>query len=120
MERMAWDDFRLVKAVADSRSLTGAADALGVNHSTVFRRLGEIEKRLGTPLFERHRAGYGMTPAGEEMVALAERMERDVLEFPSTAIDETALEDLLRLMLGRDSAFLKLAPLAGLHGRASG
>ncbi|MCP8939038.1 LysR family transcriptional regulator [Alsobacter sp. SYSU M60028] len=86
---MAWDDFRLVKAVADSRSLTGAADALGVNHSTVFRRLGEIEKRLGTPLFERHRAGYGMTPAGEEMVALAERMERDVLEFSRKLAGQT-------------------------------
>ncbi len=81
MDRMAWDDFRLVKAVADSRSLTGAATTLGVNHSTVFRRLGEIEKRLGAPVFERHRTGYGLTPAGEEMVALAERMERDVTAF---------------------------------------
>ena len=81
MDRMAWDDFRLVKAVADSRSLTGAAETLGVNHSTVFRRLGEIEKRLGAPVFERHRTGYGLTPAGEEMVVLAERMERDVTAF---------------------------------------
>ncbi len=89
MDRMAWDDFQLVKAVADSRSLTGAADALGVNHSTVFRRLGEIEKRLGAPLFERHRTGYGMTPAGEEMVALAERMDRDVMAFSRKLAGQT-------------------------------
>lgn len=81
MESLPWDDFRLVKAIADHRSLTGAAEALQVNHSTVFRRLGDIEKRLGAPLFERHRTGYGLTPAGEEMVALAERMERDVTDF---------------------------------------
>jgi DNA-binding transcriptional LysR family regulator len=76
-----WDDFRLVKAIADSRSLTGAADALGLNHSTVFRRLGDLEKRLGLPLFERHRAGYELTPAGEEMVGLAQRMDEDVARF---------------------------------------
>lgn len=81
MERLAWNDFRLVKAIADSRSLTGAAESLGVNHSTVFRRLGEVEKRLGAPLFERHRTGYALTPAGEEMVALADRMDRDVTSF---------------------------------------
>ena len=45
-------------------------------------------------------------------VALAnvDRLERVTLEFPSTAIEEPVLEDLVRLMLGRDSAFLKRAP----------
>lgn len=78
---MPWDDFRLVKAIADSGSLNGAADRLGLNHSTIFRRLGDIEQRLATPLFERHRGGYVATPAGEEMVALASRMEEDVARF---------------------------------------
>ena len=76
-----WDDFRLVRAVAETRSLAGAAQALGVNHSTIFRRLGALEETLGTRLFERHRAGYAATAAGEEMVALAERMADDVLGF---------------------------------------
>jgi hypothetical protein len=49
-----------------------------------------------------------------------DRLERVTLEFPSTAIDESALEDLVRLMLGSDSAFLKRAPLAGLHRPVSG
>jgi hypothetical protein len=49
-----------------------------------------------------------------------DRLERVALEFPSLAIDEGVLDDLVRLMLGRDSAFLKRAPLAGLHGRAMG
>jgi DNA-binding transcriptional LysR family regulator len=78
---LAWDDFRLVKAVADARGLTGAAERLGVNHSTMFRRLGQIEDALGVALFERHRTGYALTTAGEEMVALAERMDDDVTAF---------------------------------------
>jgi DNA-binding transcriptional LysR family regulator len=78
---LAWDDFRLVKAVADAKGLAGAAEHLGVNHSTMFRRLGQIEDALGVALFERHRTGYVPTAAGEEMVALAERVDDDVTAF---------------------------------------
>jgi DNA-binding transcriptional LysR family regulator len=81
LRNLAWDDFRLVKAVADARGLTGAAERLGVNHSTMFRRLGQIEDALGVALFERHRTGYALTAAGEEMVALAARMDDDVTAF---------------------------------------
>lgn len=78
---LAWDDFRLVKAIADHAGLTGASQALGVNHSTVFRRLGQIEEQLGLPLFERRKTGYVATVAGEEMTALAARMEEEVTAF---------------------------------------
>lgn len=77
----SWDEFRLVKAVADAHSLVGAAELLGVNHSTVFRRLGALEEALGTRLFERSRIGYEPTPAGEEMIALAARMAQDISDF---------------------------------------
>ena len=49
-----------------------------------------------------------------------DRLERITLEFPSTVVEEAGLEDLVRLILGRDSAFLKRGRLAGLRGRASG
>jgi len=78
---LSWDDFRYVKAIADARSLGGAAASLGVNHSTVFRRLDQIEKRLGSRLFERGRAGYALTPSGEEMVDLADRVGDDITSF---------------------------------------
>lgn len=78
---VAWDDFRLIKAIAEARSLPAAAELIGLNHSTVFRRLGQIEESLGTRLFERHRSGYVPTPAGEEMAALAERLETDIAGF---------------------------------------
>src|SRR4051812_3670553 len=78
---LSWDDFRYVKAIADTRSLGGAAQELSVNHSTVFRRLAQIEKGLGSRLFERSRGGYALTPCGEEMVRLAERMGEDIVAF---------------------------------------
>ncbi|CAM5770585.1 LysR family transcriptional regulator [Bosea minatitlanensis] len=79
--KLAWDDFRLVKAISDHGGLTGAATALSVNHSTVFRRLGQIEEMVGMPLFERRKTGYVATVAGAEMAALAGRMEEDVSAF---------------------------------------
>ncbi|MGL4961559.1 MAG: LysR family transcriptional regulator [Inquilinus sp.] len=77
----SWDDFRLIKAIADARGLQGAAAQLGLNHSTVFRRLGQVEQALGTTLFERHRSGYVPTPVGEEMVELAARVDDDITGF---------------------------------------
>jgi DNA-binding transcriptional LysR family regulator len=78
---LSWDEFRLVKSIAEARSLVGAAEMLGVNHSTVFRRLAAVESAVGARLFERSRAGYEPTVAGEEMIALASTMAESVLEF---------------------------------------
>jgi DNA-binding transcriptional LysR family regulator len=78
---LSWDDFRYVKAIADSRSLAGAAEQLGINHSTVFRRLGQIEEHLGSRLFERGRGGYALTSCGEQMVELANRLGDDIVTF---------------------------------------
>jgi DNA-binding transcriptional LysR family regulator len=80
-KNLAWDDFRLVKAIADAKGLPAAAARLGINHSTVFRRLRQIEAALGVALFERHRLGYVATAAGEEMVALADRLDEDITAF---------------------------------------
>ena len=76
-----WDEFRLVKAIADARSLVGAAEALGLNHSTIFRRLGAIETAIGARLFERSRTGYQPTAAGDEMIGLATAMANSIIEF---------------------------------------
>lgn len=77
---LAWDDFRLIKAIADTRALAPAAARLGMDHSTVFRRLRGIEAMLGIALFERHRSGYSLTAAGEEVSALADRVDADITE----------------------------------------
>lgn len=75
---LAWDDLRVIDAVAATRNLPAAAARLGMDHSTVFRRLRAIEAALGQSLFERHRGGYALTAAGEEVAALAARVEEDI------------------------------------------
>jgi DNA-binding transcriptional LysR family regulator len=74
---MDWDDLRLVLAVVQEGTLSGAARRLRVTHSTVFRRLDAIEKGLGVRLFERFRDGYSATPAGESVAELAARFADD-------------------------------------------
>ena len=75
-----WNEPRLVLAVHRAGSLTGAAKALGIDHSTAFRRLNAVETRLGVRLFERLPGGsYEATAAGERMAAAAERMEDEAL-----------------------------------------
>lgn len=76
--RLVWDDLRLVRSIADHGGLSGAAEQLGLAASTVFRRLEQMEAALDVTVFERHRAGYALTPAGEELLALAERVDEDV------------------------------------------
>lgn len=77
-QHVLWDDLRTVLAIAEAGSLSGGARRLGVSHATVFRRLGAIEARLGVRLFERARAGYAPTPAGEDVAAAARRIESEV------------------------------------------
>lgn len=75
-----WDDYRLILAMARAGSVRGAATALGVNHSTVSRRLAGLSKISGGDVFERKPGGYRSTALGDELVSAAERMEAIVLE----------------------------------------
>jgi DNA-binding transcriptional LysR family regulator len=74
-----WDDIRYFLAVARRGSITSAARDLGVNHSTVSRRIAAFEQNLGVRLFDRLATGYALTPAGQEMVPSAQRMEEEAL-----------------------------------------
>jgi len=78
MSDFAWDDLRYLLAIARASSLNGAARALGVNHSTVFRRLNALEEQLGVRLFERLPDGYVPTIEGEEIRRHAETIEASV------------------------------------------
>lgn len=75
---MDWDDLRIFLAVAKAGTLAGAARELGVNHSTVFRRINAFEEKQGVRMFERIGSGYALTAAGEEMQASALRVEAEI------------------------------------------
>lgn len=86
MPSLDWDDLRHALAIGAAGSLAGAARALGVNHTTVLRRLDALEAHLGSRLFERQRRGYQPTEAGlalleqaRHMAARADEVERQVL-----------------------------------------
>ncbi|MDT7833667.1 LysR family transcriptional regulator [Aquabacterium sp. OR-4] len=74
MSELDWSDLRYALAVGLTGSLAGAARQLGVNHTTVLRRLDALEDRLGARLFERARTGYLPTEAGALLLEQARRM----------------------------------------------
>lgn len=78
-QMIRWDDLQIVLAIAESGSLSGAGRQLGLSHATVFRRLNDMEERLGVSLFLRTARGYTPTPAGEDVASTARRVQADVL-----------------------------------------
>ena len=78
---MNWDDARIFLAVAREGSFSNAAKRLGVQHSTVSRRIRELEKKLATPLVERTLTGFSLTEAGEEFNISACKIEREILSI---------------------------------------
>ena len=80
-----WNDVRHFLAVARTGSTLAASRALGVNQTTVARRLAGLEAALGLKLFEKRQTGYVLTEAGEELRPAAERMEVEATAFANRA-----------------------------------
>ncbi len=79
MQQHNWDDLRFLLAIARSGTVVEAGRKLGVNQTTVVRRLDQCEQRLGTRLFDRVRGAMRPTETGATLIAHAERVEREVL-----------------------------------------
>lgn len=88
---MNWDDLRLFIDLARSGTLTETARRLGVDHSTVGRRVRQLEESLGLKLFDRLARGYTLTAEGEGLLERAEAVE-------------TAVWSIHRLAQGQDPA----------------
>ena len=73
-----WDDLRIVLAIAEHGTLSGAAAGLRISHPTLSRRLRRIEQRLGARLFERTPSSLRLTAAGEDLRQLAVRLRDDI------------------------------------------
>lgn len=76
-----WDDLRYFLAVAQNGSITAASERLGVNQSTVSRRINAFEKELNVRLFERLTTGYVLTGEGEELQRRAGRIAEEALSI---------------------------------------
>jgi DNA-binding transcriptional LysR family regulator len=85
-----WDDLRIFLGAARAGSLAGAARAMGVEHTTVGRRLAALERALGAALVLRRPDGLALTPLGEKIAPLIAEVERAVSAVESLVTSEGA------------------------------
>ena len=75
MQHLNWDNLRYVLMVANRGSISAAARELGVDRSTVLRRINSFQDRLNCRIFERGAGGYVLTPEAEKMIDAAREVE---------------------------------------------
>lgn len=118
---MNWDDLRVLLAISRAESLAGAADLLGLDATTVSRRIKGLEKRAGASLINRDRSGRSqLTQIGQHLADRAEQMEQHAnaadtligMDAPlSGTVRLTAVPFLLnRLLAPRLAEFSQLHP----------
>ena len=73
-----WSDYRYFLALARAGTLAGAARDLGVEHTTVSRRIAALESALGTKLFTRTPDGFVLTAAGVETLPRIEQAAKAI------------------------------------------
>jgi len=92
-----WDHFRYFLALVDATTLSGAARRLGVEHTTVARRIDLLESALKLRLFDRFPKGWALTSDGESMVPHARRLETDMHALMRASSESVALQGLVRV-----------------------
>jgi DNA-binding transcriptional LysR family regulator len=118
-EALHWDDVRVFLALCRSRTVGSAAASLGVDASTVSRRLALLEQALAATLFDRGRDGIAATKAAEELLPVAEELEAVMTRFAHAADGlEREVSGLVRITCPPDLAEVLLVPLLSeLHAR---
>lgn len=97
LQVMHWDDLRFFLAVARAGQLARAAPGLGVDATTVARRLRRLELALAETLFQQTREGQVLTEAGERLLASAEEIERSMADINAGAAQHQSVSGLIRV-----------------------
>lgn len=109
---MPWDDVRLFLALFRARTLGEAAAALGIDASTVSRRLAALEEALSATLFDRGRGGITPTEAAEGLAPIAEQLEEGMARFAREVEGlERSVAGRVRIACPPDVAEVVVAPL---------
>jgi len=110
---------RVFLAVARAGRVAGAARQLGVEHSTVARRIAALERAVGAPLFYRMAGGYQLTPQGTTVLTGAETMERGMVGLGARLREQAgSLAGRVRVAMLDEVASHWLAPnLPAFRGR---
>lgn len=115
---MNWDDLRYVLAVARSGSFARAGKQLGVDHTTVARRVEAAERSLSLRLFTRTTTGLTVTPDGERLLHSLRGIEDSVHAFQRAATSQAdELEGPLRVTSPETFGVTWLAPRLAELGR---
>ena len=110
--QLQWDDVKLFLALCRARSVGGAAKALGVDASTVSRRLVALEAAVAATLFDRGRHGVAPTKAAEDLLPVAETIEESMTRFTRAAEGlERDVTGLVRITCPPDAAEVAVVPL---------
>jgi len=105
-----WNDLKYFLELARQGRLAPAAKRLHVDHSTVGRRIVELEKALNTKLFDRTLTGFVLSEAGHRLLASAESIEVKTIAIAENAGQPTALSGAVRLATMEGLASFYLAP----------
>lgn len=98
MNNANWDDLRYVLAVAETGTVSAAAQRLGVTHATVIRRIAAFEERYGQRIFQRSAKGYRVLPDCHDVIDASRRVEESVLAVERTMFGaETRLSGDVRI-----------------------
>lgn len=89
---MDWDDLAYFISLVEEQTLTASAEKLGVQHSTVSRRIERLENKLALPLFNRLGKRYILTLEGEHLYAQAVEVQREIVTFERMAIEQNAMQ----------------------------
>ena len=111
---LRWDDVQLFLALYRDGSLGRAGQRVGLDASTMSRRLSALEERLSLSLFDRSREGLHATAAAERLAATAEAMEQCAADFARDAEGfERDVEGKVRLTAPPGVADYIVAPRVG-------
>jgi DNA-binding transcriptional LysR family regulator len=102
-EELDWDDLRYFLCAVRAKTLAGAARAMGVEHTTIGRRLTALERSFGASVVLRGPEGLRLTPYGEKLTPLVEEVERAV-----SAVRDLAASQRGRVRLAVPSGFTRL------------
>src|SRR3569832_690785 len=105
-----WDDLRIFLAVARAQKLAPAARLLGVDVTTVGRRLARLGEALGAPLFETIAGERRLSEAGQALLPHAETIEAAVLAASAGDSGRAGLVGQVRLRLAEGLATHVVAP----------
>ena len=89
---MQWDDLAYFVCLVEKQTLTACAEEMGVQHSTVARRIDHLEQTLTVNLFDRLGKRYALTPEGSMLYSQAIEVKKEIAVFERMAIDQNAMQ----------------------------